>query len=273
MKSQWDCFLVNLGEWQGSFTTFSAPGELVSDTPSVLKLERLADDQTVRLTLQRQGQADLVLAITSVGGNLQFFETGAFSQASLQYAPQTQFGGELALVHQERRMRIVQLYDRQSQLASITLIREQRPHSQQPERPPLTVDELLGEWQGDAITLYPDLRSPETYPTHLQIRREGDRLFQQLTFGAGAAAYTIQSSAAIVGNRLLFNSGNGSIQVLLLPDGASANCPLNIPARQPFFLEAGWLMEPNLRQRLIRHYNSRGESASLTLVTERRVRD
>lgn len=271
MKSQWDCFLVNLGEWQGCFTNFSPQGDWVSDTPSLLKLEHLDDHQTVQLTLQRQGQPDLVVSITSVGGNLQFFETGAFSQASLQYAPQTQFGGELALVHQERRMRIVQLYDRQSQLSSITLIREQRPHSQQPERPPLSVEDLLGEWQGEAITLYPDNRSPDTYPTHLQIRRDGDRLYQQLTFGAGAAAYTIQSSAAISGNRLLFDSGNGPIQILLLPDGASANCPPKISARQPFFLEAGWLMEPNLRQRLIRNYNSRGESASLTLVTERRL--
>ncbi|NJM69861.1 MAG: DUF3598 family protein [Scytonema sp. RU_4_4] len=31
MKSQWDCVLQNLGEWQGSFTHVSPQGELVED--------------------------------------------------------------------------------------------------------------------------------------------------------------------------------------------------------------------------------------------------
>jgi hypothetical protein len=41
--------------------------------------------------------------------------------------------------------------------------------------------------------------------------------------------------------------------------------------RQSFILEVGWLIEPNLRQRMIRSYSDKGEWVSLTLVTERRV--
>jgi hypothetical protein len=57
----------------------------------------------------------------------------------------------------------------------------------------------------------------------------------------------------------------------LLPDGASATSPLKVQLRQPLFLEAGWLIQSNLRQRMIRSYNDKGEWASLTLVTEERV--
>lgn len=56
-----------------------------------------------------------------------------------------------------------------------------------------------------------------------------------------------------------------------MPDGASSTCPLQIQPGQPFFLEVGWLLEPTLRQRMIRSYNSKDEWVSLTLVTERRI--
>ncbi len=57
----------------------------------------------------------------------------------------------------------------------------------------------------------------------------------------------------------------------MLPDGASATSPLKVQLRQPLFLEAGWLIQPNMRQRMIRSYNDKGEWVSLTLVTEEKV--
>ncbi|NES91376.1 DUF3598 family protein, partial [Okeania sp. SIO2B9] len=36
MKTQWENFLQNLGEWHGSFTKISAQGDIVEDTPSIL---------------------------------------------------------------------------------------------------------------------------------------------------------------------------------------------------------------------------------------------
>jgi hypothetical protein len=53
MKSQWDCVLQNLGEWQGSFTHFSPQGELVQDIPSILSLEGVNQNQAIHLVLKR----------------------------------------------------------------------------------------------------------------------------------------------------------------------------------------------------------------------------
>jgi len=41
---------------------------------------------------------------------------------------------------------------------------------------------LLGEWQGEAVTLYPDWRNAETYPC-LSIKMSGDRLSSVTTPG------------------------------------------------------------------------------------------
>ena len=80
MKSQWDCFLQNLGEWQGSFTQLSPQGEVLSDTPSFLSLEGLDNDQKVRLTLRRDGKPEVVLEYETIGGGLKFCENDPFSQ-------------------------------------------------------------------------------------------------------------------------------------------------------------------------------------------------
>lgn len=267
MKSQWACFLENLGEWQGSFTQLSTQGEWQADVPSRLTLVPLDEQrQTVRLTLSREGAADVVLEFTSVGGGLQFFDSGTFSQGAMQFSPIGTFGAELAFKWGDRRLRLVQLFQNR-QFDRLTLIREQLTGGTTPERPPLKVEDLLGEWLGEAMTLYPDLREPECYGTQLTVTRTGDRLTQQLTFGHR----TLSSSAAMADSILTFDQGETPIQVLLLPDGASCNCPLTIPSGKPFFLEAGWLIQPDLRQRLIRNYNSQGEWVSLTLVTERKT--
>jgi hypothetical protein len=270
MASQWDCFLQNLGEWQGSFTTVTPQGEIIEDIPSHLSLE--LSDQQVRLTLRRQGRPDLVLNFATIGGGgLMFFETGSFSQGSVQYAPYGQFGAELAIVTPNERLRLVQMFEN-SQLQNLTLIRETRSGTEKPVRSPLTVEALLGRWEGEAVTLFPDLRPPETYSTSLLITKEGsDRLHQSLTFGRGTDARTLTSTAEIAGSVLQFNQGSQPVQILFLPDGASSNCPTQIKPGQPFVLEVGWLVQPDLRQRLVRSYSKQGEWMSLTLVTERKA--
>lgn len=268
LPSQWDCFLENLGAWHGSFTQLSIEGKPQSDAPSTLTLAALDERrQTVRLTLCRQGAPDTVLDFTAVGGGLKFFASGSFSQGAMQFSPVSTFGAELAFKWGDRRLRLVQLFQNR-QFDRLTLIRELLAGGTTPERPPLEVADLLGQWQGEAVTLYPDLRAPTSAKTQLIVQQEGDRLAQQLTFGAGK---TLSSSAVISGTKLLFDQGATPVQVLLLPDGASCTCPLEIPFSQPFFLEAGWLIQPNLRQRLIRSYNSRGEWVNLTLVTEQKT--
>lgn len=269
--SQWQCLLQNLGAWQGSFTRFSAAGIQQEDIPSLVTLEGLNDNRTVRQTIQQfsaSGETiyDRVLKYSTLNRGTLFFENGAFSQGSLQFGAFSEFGAELGLIAGDRRLRVVQQFDKNSELAKLTLIREHRQHTPSVERPALTVPQLLGTWQGEAITLYPDWRKAQ-YATRLTIAMEGDRLEQHLS----TPALQFTSTARIDANRLLFDQGKTPIQVLLLPDGASSNTPLSIPRGVPFLLEAGWLIEDNLRQRMIRSYDAQGGWASLTLVTEQKI--
>ena len=142
----------------------------------------------------------------------------------------------------------------------------------------MQINDLLGEWQGQAVTIYRDLRSPDIYSTTLKIQLDDTgRLIQTTSFGdvlrqAASRLRTITSTASIKGSIVLFDQDpQKQIQVLLLPDGASATSPLKVQLRQPLFLEAGWLIQSNLRQRMIRSYNEKGEWVSLTLVTEEKV--
>jgi Domain of unknown function (DUF3598) len=270
--SQWQSLLQNLGAWQGSFTRLSAQGKVQEDIPSWVTLEGLEGDRTIRQTIQHFSQTgemvyNRVLEYSDLGRSILLFETGEFSQGSIQQAPFVEFGAELGFIQGDRRLRVVELFDKESQLASFTLIREHRQHTPVAERPPLTVEALLGDWQGEAVTIYPDLQPSRRSATRLVIQREGDRLTQRLT----TPEMDFTSTATIDGAILRFEQGKYPSQILLLPDGASANTPLTLPKGQPFFLEAGWLISETLRQRMIRSYDARGGWSSLTLVTERKM--
>ncbi len=277
MPSQWECLLKNLGEWQGSFTRLSPQGEQLEDTPSVVSLEGLDGNQTIRQIVRRfppsQAVDEKVLEYSSLSRSVLFCENGAFSQGSMQWAPFSEFGAELGLIEGNRRLRLVQLFNKESQLAQLTLIREKLAGTEDSKHPPLTLEQLLGEWQGEAVTIYPDMRSPDTYPTRLTLKYEDTNLIlQQLTFGTETSARTIRSTARVNGSILHFGDSPLPHQVLLLPDGASSTCPLRIQPGHAFVLEMGWLPQPDRRQRLVRSYSNKGEWVSLTLVREQRVK-
>lgn len=271
--SQWERLLLNLGAWQGSFSRLSPQGMLQEDSPTLVTLEGLNENQTIRQTIQHfsattgEPVQNKVLEYSSLNRSTLFFTDGAFSQGSMQLAPFTEFGAELGFIQGDRRLRLVQLFDQDGHFSRLTLIREHRQHTPVAERPPLSVEMLQGMWQGEAVTLYPDWRAPDRYATSLQIHREGNLLHQRLTTPQWELASTGEISGAIV----RFEQGSYPVQLLLLPDGASSNTPLTVPKGKPFFLEAGWLAADNLRQRMIRSYDARGGWASLTLVTERKV--
>ncbi|MBW4516949.1 MAG: DUF3598 family protein [Timaviella obliquedivisa GSE-PSE-MK23-08B] len=270
--SQWDNLLCNLGAWEGSFTSLSTHGNLQADISTLVTLEGLDDNKIVRQTID-QFSADRaevtqhrVLEYRSLGRGILLFEGGAFSQGSIQLAPTTEFGAELGFIWNDHRLRLVQLFNENHQFSELTLIREHLQGKQSSDRPPLTVEQLIGEWQGESVTLDLNWRSTQ-FATTLSVKQEGDRLQQHLIL----PQLDFSSSAEINGSTLLFDQGKFPIQVLLLPDGASCNTPLTLPKGQPFFLEAGWLINPNLRQRMIRSYDAQGGWSSLTLVTEKRV--
>lgn len=283
MRSQWECMLQNLGEWHGSYSRFSKEGDLLEDTPSIVSIEGLKDNQTIRQTVRHlpprtSGAAAVevqaqVLEYSSLGEDILFFENGAFSQGSIQVTPGSEFGAELELIDGDRRLRVIQLFGQTGCLDKLILIRERRASFPTAERPPLTVDNLLGEWHGEAVKIYASGRSPDTYPTSLRFdkNREG-QLTQQIAINQGAETHNIQSTARTEGSCLYFDGGPQPYQVMLLPDGASSSFPQQVKEVGRLFLEVGWLLQPDLRQRLIRSYNDHGEWLSLTLVTERKTK-
>ena len=274
MDSNWENFLKNLGEWVGSFTQISIDGAILNSTPSILTLEGLEANQLVQFRLRRfannineQPISDRVQDYRSLGKQAVFFDTGAFSKGSLQVAPFAEFGAEYGFVAEDRRSRLVQLFDKQGCFSSLTLIREIRSGTDAKLRPDLTVHQLVGKWEGIATTVYADWTAPTTAAVNLEIKVVDGSLEQQLSFGSR----TIASTARIDGNRLHFEAGTTPRQVLLLPDGVSSNVPLQISHRQPFFVETGWLLSDRQRQRLIRSYNDKGEWISSTQAIEHRV--
>ncbi len=277
MNSNWDNFVKNLGEWPGSFTDISPTGELLSATSSILSLEKIENEPPlVRLRLRRYSDdsyseppvSDYAQVYQTIGRQNVFFDNGSFSKGTIQLAPFSEFGAEYGFVSEDRRWRCVQLFDTEHNFMKLVLIREFRSGSAATERPLLTVDQLIGQWDGQAVTAYADLRNPDINTTYLEISRiNGDRLEQKLSWGDR----TITTTARIAGDKLCFEDGENPREILLLPDGGSSNVPLQIQRHAPFFVEAGWLLAANERQRLMRSYNEKGEWISCTHVIEHKV--
>lgn len=273
MTSNWENFLKNIGEWRGSFTQISPQGEILKSTPSILNLEGIDNNQAVLFRLRRFDASgydsfpiqDYQQEYRSLAKENIFFNTGAFSKGTLQLAPFTEFGAEYGFIDENRRSRLVQLYDKQGNFSNLTLIREFRTGTEAKERPPLTVEQLIGKWEGQAHTVYSDLRPSETNTSYLEIKEiDNGYLEHQLSF----AGQNISSKAKIAGNKLIFEQERNIREILLLPDGISSNVPVKLELRKPLFVEAGWLVRDNERQRLIRTYNTKGEWVSSTHVIE-----
>ena len=276
MLSQWECFLQNIGEWQGSFTQISPEGKQIKDTPTVCIFEEPDNNQTVRQLLRRfppnQPPQDRYYEYREFGDNILFFEDGSFSMGATVCNQFSRAWAELCLKEGDRRLRLVQVFNYQNRLDYLTLIREKFAGTDTPERQPLTLEQLLGTWKGEAIQLTPDLSDPKTVSTHLSLNLQGEKkLYQELTFGTELSSQTISSTAEVGDNQLIFSESEVPKKILFLPDGASANFPVEVQLGKPFFLEVGWLVKPNQRRRLIRNYNGQGEWASLVIINEHKT--
>lgn len=275
MSSQLNNFLKNSGEWLGSFTVFSTSGEVMNDVKSLLIIEGLDNNEKVKLTLRRwisgesEPPTELVREFETLGRDVLFFEDGAFSQGTIQLASNVDFGVEFGFINDDRRLRLVQIFSgSEGRLLRLTLIREKKAGRNAIERPQLTVNQLFGEWRGEGVTLYPDWRASDSFFSSLKVTDLGEgKVAQQLSFDMGNGMKTVSSTGVVKGNEIKFERNT----VMLFPDGASANIPHKIKLGEAFFVEAGWLVEPNLRLRMIRGYNDKGEWVSLTLVREEKV--
>ena len=258
MGSQWDNFLQNLGTWEGSFTSVDAQGTLLESTPSVLSLEKGAEERLVHFGLRRYGNGleapptrEISQEYRSLGKQVVFFDSGSFCKGSLQVAPGSAFGAEFGFVAGDRRHRLVQLHSSEGAFESLVLIREVRAGSGAQERPTLEADQLIGSWSGEAATISADWPEPDRSPCRMAIQRDGNGTLAIAT-RIGAVEET---------------SGRGGERLLLLPDSGYCLAPLQVSHRQAFTVEAGWLPSPGRLERLIRRYDASGAWVCATWIS------
>ncbi len=273
MASQWERLLKNQGVWVGSFTQVSPTGTIQNDVPTEVALLAQQGGDQMRQEIRKwppgQPMQETVLEYRSLGRGVLFCEDGAFSQGSIQWSPVSEFGAELGLIYGHERLRIAQIFPRQASLGGLTLIREHLQGQMPALRSPLSVDQLVGTWEGQGTTVYPDYQPDMAFSSRLVLTASDETtLTQTLSLNPGP---TLSSQGQRTGFTLQFSQGRQPVTVLLLPSGASATFPTAIVPGQPFFLELGWLITPTLRQRLIRTYDERGTWVSLTQVVETKV--
>jgi hypothetical protein len=298
MKSQWECVLENLGEWVGSFTTVTPQGELIEDIPSIINLEGIQANQAIHLVLKRfyplpnsteRYPKEIVWDFSSPPGiGAIYFETGAFSSGVLAVTAGLKTIAEFSLLATDRRFRMIQMFAPDLQLVDnapqqddrVTFVREQRQGTTAPERPHLTIPDLLGRWQGIATTFYPHSPSPSVTNTESTFTASDARSAQlhQRSYRFVEDDRWIEltvpndAPAEILSQRLLHFCEDGqSYQMLLLPDGGYSTTPTQIRLGHPFYLEIGWMYQQGQRQRLVRRYDSTGKWESTTFITEELV--
>ena len=272
MKSQWECVLENLGEWVGSFTAVTASGELIEDIPSNIQLTGVNDNRAIHLVLKRfydlPGSTERFAKevvwdfSTPPGIGAAYFETGAFSSGALTVTAGVKTIAEFSLIEIDRRFRMIQTFDPNQQLDRVTFVREYRQGKTAPERPHLTIADLLGTWKGTATTL--DANS------ELPMLGGNDSTLTASDSGYQLVEDDRSVDMTAIDRRLLqFTDRDGqSYQLLLLADGGYTTAPTQIRLGCPFDLEIGWVYQPGKRQRLVRRYDSTGTWCSVTFISE-----
>ncbi|QEY31267.1 DUF3598 family protein [Synechococcus sp. RSCCF101] len=275
MGSKWENFLRNLGEWRGSFTTLNGEGEPVSKTASVLTLEANPDRDLVHFRLVRHADDTFDSPVVSdnrqdyraLGRQVVFFSSGCFCKGNEQVAPITPFGAEYGFLTSDRRLRLVQLFDEAGRFDRHVLIREVLAGSDGQERPPLKLEALVGDWQGERERIAADWPEPETQSCSLQVRREGS---DGITVVEEEDGQRRCRQGRVTSHGVAFEGERPSAWHLMA-DGGLSDVPGQVSHRDGFSLSVGWLSEPGVLQRLIRTYNDRGEWLHSSHAVLRRV--
>ena len=178
MSSQWDGLLRNVGEWRGWFDSLDRTLQRTKRQPSLLTLQPAPSGVPLNLTLllwpegagsssphqppAGEPEKRIVQSFTRLDPDMGVFGTGSFSRGTLHRSTWSKLYAEFGFLDDQRRHRLVLLWDGAGQLDRIVLIREFLAGSSAVECPPLKEDQLMGEWrhvipsEGDDIHLTAD---------------------------------------------------------------------------------------------------------------------
>lgn len=276
-SSQWQRLLKNAGTWQGSFAQFSTVGQLLSEVPTEVELTPTNEGKSMHQEVRRYppGQSPQVQAFdySSLNKATLFFEQGAFSQGSIQWAPfSSSFGVELGLIAGQERVRLVALFDKEKSLKPITLIRETLKGERAQDRSAFAPEDLLGRWEGNCTALYADGRPEQHSQCSSVIERGSNGQIHEPTLIVGDVSM-LPTMGTVMGQSIDFHAGTTQeSRLIMLPDGCYCRCPLVANPRQtPLYVELGWMVSGDMRQRIRRVYDAAGAWQNLVFCTERRA--
>lgn len=281
--AQWSYIRKNIGEWRGCFIQFSSAANPVSETPSVLILEEDCPNQHMTLVLKRTSQGknthilERDLGYPGAVPYICFFPTGAFSQGAMQRRPWSSFGAEFSLLFDQQRMRLVQLYKGTASgdhtLDYVTLIPEYRfPDKGRPAETVtahLSMDSLLGTWQGESLYLPATMETPQIGTSYWQAECSNDQLL--LSFAPESNLQKAVSQRFTRVDQHRWQAVENPLQLWLLPGNISCTVYPQLPRNYGAQLELCWYLSIHQRQRIIRDYDDAGNWLGTSLNLETRV--
>ena len=246
MSDQWTRFQRNLGVWQGSFTTFDQLLQLKHVQPSELTLSLAPSGSSIELSLlfwSKQDAATVASPVAAPVGDpvkrisqhfsglqpeLCFFPTGSFCRGSFFIAPVPQAWSrpfaEFGFLAQDRRHRLVLLWDGSGRLDRIVLIREFRAGCNVEERPAFEPEMLSGDW----------------------FLEETNRISGH---GEDHATFTRP------GMRVEADDLEG---LIALPDGGAIRAPKSLADQAELVIEAWWCAGSDRIEKIVRRYDAKG---------------
>ena len=242
MSDQWTRFQRNLGVWQGSFTTFDQLLQLKHVQPSELTLSLAPTGSSIELSLLFWSKQDSVTFASPSGDPVQrisqhfsglqpelcFFPTGSFCRGSLFIASVPQSWSrpfaEFGFLAQDRRHRLVLLWDVSGRLDRIVLIREFRAGCNLEEGPAFVPEMLSGEW-----FLEETRRISGNGEDHATFTRPGMRV----------AADDLEG-------------------LIVLPDGGAIRAPKSLADQAELVIEAWWCAGSDRIEKIVRRYDAKG---------------
>lgn len=241
LKNWENCCKYQAGSWHGTWTTYSPSLEILKVVNVITSLE-LNPEETEIHHINYYTYADGTKEEQDYGRYTQdncrasLFLENTFSWGIQQLEAGSRLVMEIGFRHENQRTRFVTAYDESHTLQRMTVIREQLsvPPSE-PAQP--TVENLSGVWQGNSVSITPDLQVSEAIP----IQWQG------------------------------FDSLGEQNQVLFFPDGISLSCPLQLEIGETLAIAVGWLLNSTEHQRVIRQYDQHGNFTSMALETLKRV--
>ncbi|MFN8534755.1 MAG: DUF3598 family protein [Dehalococcoidia bacterium] len=293
MTTYFEALCLNEGAWDGIWSYFRPPTpELPVPTPSnerrsTLIFERLGPSQ-MRQTNRYAGMADLVWEYQDTPERLEWFQVSAderkpgdpnfiaairtfaggmcFTSGYLRLMESLPFVCEQGIVEGDRKRRGMVMYDPAGSPTTLIAIRETRGQLTDDDHVSATLDDLLGEWQGDAQILRADGTPEERTPSRLQFDHDDGVIRMMTSFGDLGISLTGTRD----GESVMLSNGH---RLGFLPGRLVLSYPQDIPAGsdRAFTVSLWWLPEPGRLRRMVRQYDASGAWLRSVLTNERRI--